>query len=164
MTRSECEIQALNWLGVPSFRNITKEMIVELFSSVGQMDPSVAKAALEQILHMTGSVAEVCGGAAETAKKAIESNGDMQKGCHETTAKVISVAKAIACSPDSSPEIRMEALKMIDRAAEREERSAEATRKNNERITGYIVTSIIAVVGILLAPIVSTRVRVPKAA
>lgn len=53
---------------------------------------------------------------------------------------------------------------MIDRAAEREERSAEATRKNNERITGYIVTSIIAVVGILLAPIVSTRVRVPKAA
>ena len=83
-------------------------------------------------------------------------------GCHETTAKVISVAKAIACSPDSSPEIRMEALKMIDRAAEREERSAEATRKNNERITGYIVTSIIAVVGILLAPIVSTRVQVPQ--
>ena len=50
----------------------------------------------------------------------------------------------------------MKALKMIDRAAEREERSAEATRKNNERITGYIVTSIIAVVGILLAPIVSS--------
>lgn len=164
MTRPECEIQALDWLGVPSFRNVTKEMVVELFSSVGQMDPAVAKAALEQMPHMTKSASEACGSAAEAAKKAIESNADMQKGCHDTTARIIAVAEAIACSPDSSPEVRMEAMKMIDRAAEREERSAEATRRSNERITGYIVTGIVTITGILLAPIVSTKIRVPKAA
>lgn len=164
MTRSECEIQALDWLGIPSFRNVNKEMVVELFSRVGQMDPEVAKAALEQMLHITRSAAEVFGGAAETAKEAIESNSDMQKGCHETTARVISIAETIARSPDSSPEVRMEALKIIDMAAEREERSTEATLRSNERITSYIVKGAIVVTGILLAPVVGTRIRVPKAA
>lgn len=164
MTRPGCEIQALDWLGVPSFRNVTKDMVIELVSSVGQMDPEVATAALQQMPHVTKSASETCGRAAETAKKAIESNTSMQKGCHETTAKAIDAAKAIACSPSSSPEVRMEALRMIDRTVEREERSAEATRRSNERITGYIVTGAIAITYILLAPIANTKIRVPRAA
>lgn len=164
MARSENELQVLNKLGIPSFRNMTKDMVIELVSNTERMDPQVGKTAMKQMPQVANAVMGAYGKIAKAANEAIKENGAMQKDCHATASRIIDAAEAIACDKDFTPIDRLEALKVMDKAAERENQSAEAARKSNEAIVSRVVCGVVIVAAILVSPIVNTRIQIPRAA
>lgn len=53
------EKQVLKTLDIPDFRHLSKEKVMTFFSMIPQMDPEVAKKALEQFPNFSSSVREI---------------------------------------------------------------------------------------------------------
>lgn len=59
MARTLTEAKVLKKLGIPDFRHMTKDKIIQFASCLPQMDPEVAKKALEQFPEFAKSVTEI---------------------------------------------------------------------------------------------------------
>lgn len=58
MKRTLSEKKVLKKLGIPDFRHMTKDKVVEFASMLSRMDPEVAKKALEQFPEYAKNVLE----------------------------------------------------------------------------------------------------------
>ena len=61
MSRSLTEAKVLRKLGIPDFRHLTKDKVVSFVSMLPQMDPDVAKHALEQFPAFTETSLAIVG-------------------------------------------------------------------------------------------------------
>lgn len=79
MGRSMTEKKVLKKLGIPDFRHLTKDKAVELVSMLDRVDPSVAKAVLEQYPQFAAIIKDSLVGWKENVGKALEENGKVSK-------------------------------------------------------------------------------------
>lgn len=83
------EEQALQKLGVSSFREVKKEQIVQLCSMLPQMDPNVAQMVLEQFPRYAESMGECVRVYKDVAVKVLESGQEGSKAFYDAANKVL---------------------------------------------------------------------------
>lgn len=99
------EQQVLSALNIPDFRHITKDKVVEFASLLAQMDPEVAKKALEQFPQFAQNATVMVGYYKEIAVKMLVCNDADSKSFYDTCNTMIaSMEKTL--ERDLSPEDR----------------------------------------------------------
>ena len=83
MNRTLSEKKALKQLGIPDFRHMTKDKIIQFSSMLHKMDPEVAKAALEQFPEFTNSAKEIVNCLATSIDNLTEANKANTQSCFD---------------------------------------------------------------------------------
>lgn len=91
MNRSLTEQKVLKKLGIPDFRHITKDKIVQFASLLPKMDPTVAKEAIDQFPEFKEMASELTNALKDMADKAFKSSEDSQKYFYEACNNVIEI-------------------------------------------------------------------------
>lgn len=74
MARTLTEKKVLRMLGIPDFRHMTKDKIIQFASMIPKMDPDVAKKALEQFPEFAKSATEIVSYYKDILYKGIDEN------------------------------------------------------------------------------------------
>lgn len=98
------EKKVLKKLGIEDFRHMTKDKIVQFTSMLPNMDPEVAKKALEQFPEFKDLAIEVVKNLQQSVEKAMESNNDSQKAFYDTCNRVIDELNIHLSSDNITPE------------------------------------------------------------
>lgn len=98
------EKKVLKKLGIEDFRHMSKDKIVQFTSMLPNMDPEVAKKALEQFPEFKDLAIEVVRNLQQSVERAMESNNDTQKTFYDTCNRVIDELNVHLSSDDIIPE------------------------------------------------------------
>ena len=115
MGKTLTEIQVLDKMGIPDFRHMTKDKVMSFATMLPQMDPEVAKKALEQFPEFSKTVLEIAKNYKETLEKGLEENSSSTRTCYETCNAIIaSLTKLLERQEISSEERSTVIDKMIE--------------------------------------------------
>ena len=89
MKYSITEKKALKKLGIPDFRHMTKDKVVQFTSMIPKMDPEVAKAAIEQFPEFRGMTTDIVNACKEIVDKLFESNDCSQEQFYSACNSII---------------------------------------------------------------------------
>ncbi len=81
MAKKLSEKQVLKKLGIEDFRHLTKDKVVALASMYENMDPEVAKKALEQFPEFAQTMREAVGDLKEVVLEGLKANDESNKQC-----------------------------------------------------------------------------------
>lgn len=84
MGKQLSEKQVLKKLGIDNFRQLSKANVMQFASTLSNMDPDVAKKALEQFPDFAKTVKEVVSEQFETVKKALDSGDQSMREVAKT--------------------------------------------------------------------------------
>ena len=109
------ERKALKKLGIPDFRHMTKDKIVEFTSMIPQMDPEVAKAAIAQFPEFKGLASEMLQTCKDVVDKLCEANANSQEAFfNECNSIITSLQKELEITDLSAEERDRIENKMIE--------------------------------------------------
>ncbi|MER2174028.1 MAG: hypothetical protein ABS911_05065 [Carnobacterium sp.] len=89
MSSQLTEHQVLQKLGIPDFRHMTKDKVVSFASMIQNMDPKVAKRALEQFPELTKIITEIVKNYREILEKTVDANSESNMSFYNSCDKVI---------------------------------------------------------------------------
>lgn len=113
MARTLTEKRVLKKLDIPDFRHMTKEKIIEFASMLPNMDPEVAKKALEQFPEFKNLAIEVVKQLQTSVEAGIRSNDSSQKAFYDACNETIETLKNELLDKDLSPEQEREVRENI---------------------------------------------------
>ena len=102
MKYSITEKKALKKLGIPDFRHMTKDKVVQFTSMIHKIDPEVAKAAIEQFPEFRGMATDMVNTCKEVVVKLCESNNHSQDQFYSACNSIISSLQKELEMPDLS--------------------------------------------------------------
>ena len=76
MSRTIAEAKALKKLGIPDWRHLTKDKVVELNSMIDKLEPEVAKKAIEQFPNFSSTMKDMVRDSKEVVSTAIEQSSE----------------------------------------------------------------------------------------
>ena len=88
------EQQVLDKLDIPDFRHMTKDKVISFASMLSNMDPEVAKEALEQFPEFSKTVIELATDCKDAIEKGFAGNSESTKVCHEVCITIIDSLKS----------------------------------------------------------------------
>ena len=142
------EKQVLNQLDIPDFRHITKEKVMDFASMLQNMEPDVAKKALEQFPEFAKMALEVMNDYKSVYEKTLAENSESSKQCFDVYNEVVSALKVCATKDDISFEEKKYYIdKMMEVAKMAEEKDTE-NKSFNWKMIGTASTVVLAVIGI----------------
>jgi hypothetical protein len=83
MEHSENELALLRRMGVPSFRHVTKDLLVDLVDGLPTLDPEVALQVLAQVPHLAKIASEVLADNAGAHQDTLQANAHGGDQLHE---------------------------------------------------------------------------------
>lgn len=83
------EQQVLRKLKISDFGHLTKDNVIQMTSMLDEMDPEVAKKALEQFPEFTKTTREILKDYKDSLDKGLQSNNDSVKNCYATYNSII---------------------------------------------------------------------------
>lgn len=89
MRRTLTEKQVLKKLDIPDFRHLSKEKVMKFATMLPQMDPEVAKKALEQFPEFAKTIKEILKDHKEILEKGMVSNDKSIMSCYEVSSSII---------------------------------------------------------------------------
>lgn len=112
------ERMVLDKLGIEDFRHLTKDKIVQFSSLLPNMEPEVAKKALEQFPEFKNLAIEVVKNLKLSVDETLKSNNDTQKSFYDTCNRVIDDLNIHLTDDNLTPEqeqdIRNDILRVLD--------------------------------------------------
>ena len=88
MSKPLSEEKVLKKLKIGNFKDLTKDVVIKMSSMLGQMEPDVAKKAIEQFPHFTKTASEILKDFKHSLDNALESNKESvapyYKACDST--------------------------------------------------------------------------------
>ena len=88
------ETEVLHRLDIPDFRHLTKDKVIELFSLYPQMDPEVAKHAIEQFPQFAKTMSDIAKEYSELSKKVLEEDQKDSKKFYDICESIINALNA----------------------------------------------------------------------
>src|SRR3954453_861935 len=83
MEHSESELALLRRMGVPSFRHVSKDLLVDLIDGLPTLDPEVALQVLAQVPHLTTVASAVLADNASAHQATLQANAHGGDQLHE---------------------------------------------------------------------------------
>ena len=83
MEHSESELALLRRMGVPSFRHVSKDLLVDLIDGLPTLDPEVALQVLAQVPHLATVASEVLADNAGAHQDTLQANAHSGDQLHE---------------------------------------------------------------------------------
>ena len=90
MARTMSEQQVLKKLGIPDFRHMTKDKVVQFSSMLHRMDPEVAQKALDQFPHYRQLAKEMVGIYKDICESIVKSNESSTKSFYDACSSILS--------------------------------------------------------------------------
>lgn len=118
MGKTLSEKQILKKLGIEDFRHLSKDKVMALATSLPQMDPEVAKKALEQFPDFAKAIREALGDYRAVAEKALEAGKEGSKDVIATYMVVMNNLEKTLEQDDLTFEQRMEIMDKMREIAE----------------------------------------------
>lgn len=162
MSRTIDERKALKMLDIPDFRHMTKEKAVQLVSMLDRVDPSVAKAVLEQYPQFANILLDSAKNWKENVGKALEEGGKVSQETIASINAAINSLSSLLAREDVSEEERE---RTADRMVELAKLVAEVDKRNKDfifnvlKIGGGVVLGIVAIA----ATVLGVNVKLPSA-
>lgn len=145
MSNYMTETQILSKLGIPDFRHMSKDKILAFASMIQDMDPEVAKAAIQQFPNFTEMVLEVMHDYKSSITSLSDHNNIISNNCLSILNNIIEALKE--CS--SKGDIPFEERKYyIDKMIEISEKIVQMEKENREfnlqaLVLGFLTTILI---------------------
>lgn len=163
MSNQLTEQQVLNQLNIPSFRHITKDKVMTFASMLQNMEPEVAKKALEQFPEFAKMTLEVMREYKVVFDKALEDNAASVKQCYDIYSVVLETLKNCVEKEDlpfDEKKYYLEKMMEITKMAESKDMD---NKKFNWKIVSAGAVAVIAVVGIGASILGgNTNIKIPK--
>lgn len=162
MSRTIDERKALKMLGIPDFRHMTKEKAIQLVSMLDRVDPSVAKAALEQYPQFANILLDAAKNWKENIGKALEEGGKVSR---ETMASINAAINSLSSLLTREDVSEQERERAADRMVELAKLVAEVDRRNKDFILNVLKIGGGVVLGIaaIAAAVLGVNVKLPSA-
>lgn len=107
------EEEVLKMLGISDFRHLSKKTAIEFISSIPQMDPEVAKKALEQFPELANMALGLAKDYKESLKDAMEANNKSSEDSLKAINVIIDVLSEQLKKEDLTPEERMHTMNCL---------------------------------------------------
>lgn len=124
MSYTLSEKKVLKKLDISDFRHMTKDKIVQFASMLPNMDPEVAKKALEQFPEFKDLAIEVVHTLQQSVETAMKSNDDSQNAFYEACNRVIDDLNNHLSSSNLTPEqeqsIRSDIIRVLEMMSEKD--------------------------------------------
>lgn len=89
------EKQVLRTLDIPDFRHLSKEKVMTFFSMIPQMDPEVAKKALEQFPNFSSSVREILQDYKNVIEKGLIANSSSTQAYYDASNTILAALQPL---------------------------------------------------------------------
>lgn len=153
MSKQLSEKQVLKKLGIDNFRQLSKANVMQFASTLSDMDPEVAKKALEQFPDFAKTTKEVVTEQFETIKKALDSGDESMREVAKTYQMMLEALQKELDKETLTVEERREILdrmsEVIDKHAKKDSEH-KAFLMKIARITGTCAVAAIAIVASVL--------------
>lgn len=116
-SRLMSEEEVLKKLGIPDFRHLSKKTAIEFISSIPQMDPEVAKKALEQFPELANMALGLAKEYKEGLQAAIDANDKSSQASLPAINAIIEVLSEQLKKEDLTPEERMHTMDCLTKLA-----------------------------------------------
>ena len=148
MNNQLSEQQVLRQLNIPSFRHITKDKVMTFASMLQNMDPDVAKKALEQFPEFAKMALQVMNEYKSVLYKTLEDNTESNKQCYEIYNTVLDTLKSCVEKEDISFDEKKYYLEKMMEVTKLADSKDTENKKFNWKLVSAGAFVVIAVVGI----------------
>lgn len=146
MSEQLTEKEVLKKLGISDFRHLSKNNVVQFASMLSEMNPEVAKKAIEQFPNFAMVCKDAFSQYGKTLKKAMESNKEGAKEAYASYKTIMDVLSKLASKEDISFEERKYYLEQMKEIAEK-------VNEFNKRDKDFLL-KIVGVTGITVLSVV----------
>lgn len=149
MNNQLTEQQVLHQLNIPDFRHITKDKVMTFASMLQDMEPEVAKKALEQFPEFAKMTLEVMRDYKSVLEKALDDNSESSQKCYDIYNKVLDTLISCQDKEDLSFEQRKYYSDMMLEIAKMAERKDSENKKFTWNIvaTGALAAGVVIGIG-----------------
>ena len=157
------ETEVLHKLDIPDFRHLTKDKVIELFSLYPQMDPEVAKHAIEQFPQFSKTMIDISREYADIIKKTLEDDQRDAEKFFEICANIIDSLDAELEDSELEFDQKKVCFEHIQWVVEQMNNRREADQKFRLKYGTLGVFACVAVAGILAATLgTQVNVKIPE--
>lgn len=145
------EKQVLRTLDIPDFRHLSKEKVMTFFSMIPQMDPEVAKKALEQFPNFSSSVREILQDYKNVIEKGLIANSSSTQAYYDASNTILAALQPLLDKQELSFE---EKKYIIDQMVKIQKDISKKDTENKKfvlTVLGGACVAIIAAIGGLAA-------------
>lgn len=158
MSNIMTETQVLNWLGIQDFRHMTKDKVVAFASMLHDMDPEVAKRAIEQFPNFCEMALQLLTQYRGTIQSLSESNKEISEYCLGVLNGIAESLGACIARDDITTEERVmyadNMMEIVRTVAEIDRSSKESSEKSQ-----LLVSAAIFILGALASAILGNNIR-----
>lgn len=148
MNRDIKEQELLNTLDIPDFRHMTKDKVMSFASMLQNMDPEVAKKAIEQFPEFASMALQALSDYKGVMEKTLDENSESSKQCFNVFNEVLSALKQCASKEDLPFEEKQYYIeKMMDIARMAESKDSE-NKGFNWKMIGLASLVVLSVIGV----------------
>ena len=147
MDKALTEQQVLDKLEIPDFRHMTKEKIMTFASMLQNMDPEVAKKAIEQFPDFAKMALDALTDYRDVFEKTLDSNNESSKQCFKTYDEILDALKACVEREDIDFEERKFYIDKMMEIAQMAEKKDSENKNFVWKMIGTASMVVIAVVG-----------------
>lgn len=147
------ELEVLNKLGIESFREVTKDSIVQFASMIPNMDKEVAVKAIEQIPNITTSIVGAVTDYKDVAVNVLDLNDRASQRAYDEISKLIDIIEYTMARDDITSEERYACLNCLSDLSEKISELDSANKDMQQKIiksAETIVTVAIIAIGSII--------------
>lgn len=153
MSRSLTEAKVLRKLDIPDFRHLTKDKVVSFVSMLPQMDPEVAKCALDQFPSFAETSLAIVGCLKDSLETIVSSNAENMAEFNARCQEALAALETELKREDLSDESRRMVIDGIMGIIEAISRKDSENKEFHRGIVRDVVLACVAVVLCLASPL-----------
>lgn len=162
MSKPLNEVQVLKTLNIPDFRHITKDKVMSFASMLQNMEPEVAKKALEQFPEFAHMALEALHDYKAVMDKALDSNDKSSEACYKIYNEIISALTLCLHKDNISFEEKQYYIDKMMEIAKMAGTKDTENKRFNWGVLGAIAGGVVVVLGISAAVLGgNTNISIP---
>ncbi len=144
------EQKVLDKLGIEDFRHLSKDKVIEFVSMIPNMEPEVAKAAIEQFPEFASTMKSIMIDYKQEIETALNQNGDSIKAYYDACNKILdSLDKLLE---DTELDLN-EKMQIIDKMQEVQKMMDEKDKENKK-----FIRDILTIAGVVIVTVAGTAI------
>ena len=144
------EQKVLDKLGIEDFRHLSKEKVIEFVSLVPNMEPEVAKAAIEQFPEFASMMKSIMTDYKQEIESALKQNDDNVKECFNACNKILDSLDELL--NDTNLDLN-EKMQIINKMQEVQKMMDEKDSENKK-----FIRDILAIAGVVIVTVAGTAI------